>query len=136
MISDRIWNDCPWHPVLRWLLFLPVGFIVTSIVQGVLRLANTDTPFIAECLARTAEPWTGLLPALWVLPRFNRAFILLATATYLGVQATMVVFSYSMPEFSQQRWADATLSVIAVASALGTAIYAWHQRYSGDSHAA
>ena len=127
---QEVHNDCSWPTWLRWLAFLPLGLIVTSLVQGTIRLSNMDAVFAGECVARAAEPWAFLMPALWVLPRFNKAFAVVVIGAYMLLQAVYTSSVVARPEAFQPQWTEITLAFIAFVSAGAAGWWALQQRYA------
>lgn len=116
-------NDCTWHPAIRWLSFLPLGVLGTAIVQALIRWANAETPFLAELLSRIAEPWVFFLISLWILPRFNRAFLLITSLIYIFIYLSTAYFTAVDDTFSSQSWADYSISATAISSCAAALYY-------------
>jgi hypothetical protein len=109
-------DDCAWHPVVRWLTFLPLGLLATSIPQGIIRLANPEVPFFADIARAAVEPWPFFLVALWVIPRFHRGFITLASGLNISICLAVVYRIATGEMFSAQPWADYTMSAVSTIS--------------------
>ena len=116
-------NDCTWHPAIRWISFLPLGIVGTGIVQALIRWANSETPFLAELLSRVAEPWVFFFISLWILPRFNRVFLIASATLYIGVYLSTVYFTTVNDDFSSQPWADYSISGVAIISCAAAIYY-------------
>ena len=129
-------DGCPWHPAVRWLAFLPLGIVATGIAQGLLRLANSDTPFIAEVLSRVIEPWAFFFVSLWVLPRFHRAFMAVVSGLYLLVYLSTIYLATVDEGFSSQPWADYTISAVAIVSCGASVYYFMNETYVRDTNRA
>jgi len=128
-------DECKWHPVLRWLLFLPAGIVATALVQALLRFGqwlNGSGLWWGDCLAAAAEPYAFLALALWVLPRFHRAFTLLFAIPYCSFELFIVMDSFT---HSQSPWRYASVALISAVSGICTAIY-YFRHYGDRSHAA
>lgn len=125
-----VWNDCSWPVPVRWIAFVPVGLAATVLVQGLIRFSNPGTAFFAECFARAAEPWAFLLPALWVLPRFNRAFIFLIIGLYLLFQGVYVGSIIIKPEYFEPQWAETIFALTSFISGGAAGWWALQQNYA------
>lgn len=123
-------NNCTWHPIAKWILFIPLGILATGIIQGLLRWANSETPFIAELLAHAAEPWAFFYTSLWILPRFHRIFIGISLLIYIAIYLTTFYLTIVRDNFSAQPWADYSISVVAIVSSSIAAYYFFRQTYS------
>lgn len=122
-------SECTWHPAVRWVAFFPSGILATGIVQALLRWANSETPFLAEILSRSAEPWAFFLVSLWVLPRYNRIFLFACAALYIGIYTSTIYLTAAIEKFSSQPWADYSISGVAIFSC-GAAVYYFGALYS------
>lgn len=127
-----MFNDCTWPIVIRWILFVPLGVCGTMLAQGIIRLSNSEIPFIAECLARVVEPWAFLLPFLWVLPRFNRIFTKIFCIIYILCQILFVIAALFTDWLLPQPWADVTFSILSLVSVVIALLYFLNQNYSDD----
>ncbi len=117
-------KQCTWHPVLRWILFIPVGFVCTALFQGLARFAQFiggSGAFWGNCLAAVAEPVAFLIPALWILPRFHRPFIVLFGVAYCGLEVCVLYMTFTRYGFSAA-WRDIVLATVALASGVWAAV--------------
>lgn len=123
-------NNCTWPIWLRWIFFIPAGILSTSIIQGALRLFNSETPFIAECLARFVEIWAFFIVSLWVLPKFNKIFLWLISILYIIFYIGFIVVVFLKKIQSNQLWYDIILALIAVCSTFASIYYFSHREYN------
>lgn len=129
----RPFNDCSWNPILRWLTFFPLGLLASGIVQAYLRWANTELPLTAEVLARAVEPWIFFFISLWILPKYNRVYLVIAAAAFILINIGTIYMVAYKQGFSQQPWADNLLSAIAILSCLGAVYYFNNKSFSENS---
>jgi len=104
---------------------MPVGFVVTALVQGVIRLANSEIPFIAELTARCSEPWAFMLPAVWVIPQHKRVLIAISTCLFFGVAVLSFYMAVTSEQYSEQPWADISFSIVTLISSTICAYVCW-----------
>jgi hypothetical protein len=131
-------KECTWHPVLRWIFFIPAGLVFTTLLQGILRLAhyiNGNGEFCGNCLAALAEPIAFLIPAIWILPKYHRPFILLFGIPYSFMEAYFLFLTFSRYGFSDG-WRDITIAAIGLASGIWVTTIAFRCSGLGKADAA
>lgn len=111
-------DDCTWHPVIRWLLFIPLAVVASGVAQALLRWANADTPVLAELLSRAAEPWIFFYVSLWILPKFHIVFMWAVSVLYVATYCSTIYFTLTSPNFSADPWVDYAVSGTAVVSCI------------------
>ena len=114
-------SECTWPIWLRWLLFLPVGFVATALIQGVIR----HPTFFSELLERGVEPWAFMLPALWVMPKGKRVLISLATCFFIGTAILSFYMAIYNEQYSEQPWAVISFSIVRLISTSFCAYICW-----------
>lgn len=132
-MTDR----CTWHPILRWLLFLPAGIAGTSLVQGGLRATqwlNGSGAYWGECLAVAAESWAFLAPSLWILPRFHRLFTLIVLVPYLCIQVILTYLAFAQSGLSWGAISEAFIPVLGFVSASFAMVH-FYSEYLPDDRA-
>jgi hypothetical protein len=125
-------DRCTWHPVVRWLLFLPAGIAAMCLARAIVILAqyfNGESRYWGLCLAVAVESWAFLAASLWFLPRGRRAFILLFSFLYVGLAG--VALYLDLLGSAHPHWSSAALMFISVASGI---IAGWHY-YRRESEA-
>jgi len=127
-------NDivCDWPTWVRWLVFLPLGIVCSGLAHGILTGFDNEALFINELIALAAEPWAFLLPALWVIPRYRRALIVVSTLVFACIASITIYLTFTMPNFSVQPWVDISSSVAWLVSAGFCAAFTW-QKYEKNS---
>jgi len=125
-------DRCTWHPIVRWLLFLPAGIVAMCLARTTTLLAeylNGEGRYWGECLAAAVESWAFLAASLWFLPRGRRVFILLFSLLYVGLAG--VALYLDLFGSAHPRWSSSFLLLITVISGI---FAGWHY-YRRESEA-
>lgn len=127
-----IYNECTWHPIIKWVSFFPLGLLTTGVIQAYLRWVNSETPFIAELLSRAVEPWAFFFISLWVLPKFHKIYIAAISIVYILIYLGTIYFTTVQEGFSVQPWVDYSISTVAIVSCSIAAFYFMRETYSDN----
>jgi hypothetical protein len=122
-------QPCTWHPLLRWLLFLPAGIAAMSLAEFFVRITqhlNGNGYYIGECLASAIEPWAFLTASLWILPRFQRTLTVMFAVPYICFRGFILYL-----DLWKHDWWAALIPFIGIVSAALTARY-YYREYSRE----
>lgn len=116
-----------WPPIIRWILFIPAGFICTSLTQGIIRLTNSQPPYIAEILALAAEPWAFLIPAVSILPKGRKYFLIIFGVLYCLIHVANIYSHHNIRGYSASPWADTFLNLVALTSCISSILWLYSE---------